>query len=65
MEHSRSGLPVSLARHRLPLEERYGTHERYVQKVHQAATRMVQQRFLLQEDADRLIREAEASAVLR
>ena len=47
------------------LEERYGTHERYVQKVHQAATRMVQQRFLLQEDADRLIREAEASAVLR
>ena len=47
------------------LEERYGTHERYVEKVREAAKRLVQERFLLQEDADRLVREAEASAVLR
>ena len=47
------------------LEERYGTHERYVEKVRDAAKRLVQERFLLQEDADRLVREAEASAVLR
>jgi hypothetical protein len=47
------------------LEERYGTHERYVERVREFAKRMVQERFLLQEDADRLVREAEASAVLR
>jgi hypothetical protein len=47
------------------LEERYGTHEKYVEKVREAAKRLVQERFLLQEDADRLVREAEASAVLR
>ena len=47
------------------LEERYGTHEKYVEKVRAAAARLVRERFLLQEDADRLIREAEASAVLR
>jgi hypothetical protein len=47
------------------LEERYGTHERYVEKVREAARRMVQQRFLLQDDARQLVREAEASAVLR
>lgn len=47
------------------LEERYGTHEKYVEKVREAARRLVRERFLLQEDADRLVREAEASAVLR
>ena len=47
------------------LEERYGTHERYVEKVREAAKRLVQERFLLPDDAERLIREAEASAVLR
>jgi hypothetical protein len=47
------------------LEERYGTHEKYVEKVREAARRLVQERFLLHEDADRLVREAEASAVLR
>jgi hypothetical protein len=47
------------------LEERYGTHEGYVEKVRNAAKRLVQERFLLQEDADRVVREAEASAVLR
>jgi hypothetical protein len=47
------------------LEERYGTHEAYVAKVRTAARALVEQRFLLQEDADRIVREAEASAVLR
>lgn len=50
---------------RLSLEERYGTHERYVARVREAAKRLVEERFLLQEDADRLVREAEGSAVLR
>jgi hypothetical protein len=47
------------------LEERYGSHEAYVSKVRAAARRLVDQRFLLQEDADRLVREAEVSGVLR
>jgi hypothetical protein len=47
------------------LEERYGTHENYVAKVKAAAQALVRQRFLIQEDADRLVREADASAVLR
>jgi hypothetical protein len=47
------------------LEERYGTHENYVARVKAAAQRLVEQRFLVQEDADRLVREAEASGVLR
>ena len=47
------------------LEERYGTHDRYVATVRTAAARMVRDRFLLQEDADRLIAQAEASDVLK
>jgi len=50
---------------RLSLEERYGTHDAYVEKVRAAAARLVRGRFLLQDDADRLIAEAEASTVLR
>jgi Alpha/beta hydrolase domain len=50
---------------RLSLEERYGTHAGYVAKVKEAARRLVEQRFLLEDDADRLVREAEASDVLR
>jgi hypothetical protein len=50
---------------RLSLEERYGTHEGYVAVVGRAAERMVRDRYLLQEDAGRLIAEAEASDVLR
>lgn len=50
---------------RLSLAERYGTHEQYVNEVKSAVRRMVEQRFLLQDDADRLVREAEASDVLR
>ena len=47
------------------LEERYGSHEGYVAVVRAAAARLVRERFLLQEDADRLIAEAAASDVLK
>ncbi|HEY3835343.1 MAG TPA: alpha/beta hydrolase domain-containing protein [Bryobacteraceae bacterium] len=47
------------------LEERYGTHRAYVNSVKAAAEKAVAERFLLREDADRLIAEAEASDVLR
>ena len=50
---------------RLSLEERYGSHQGYVAVVRAAAARLVRDRFLLQEDADRLIAEAEASDVLK
>jgi hypothetical protein len=50
---------------RRSLEERYGSHAAYVARVRAAATRLVEERFLLQDDADRLIREAESSKVLR
>jgi hypothetical protein len=56
-----------LAHHdpRLSLEERYGTHEAYVARVRRAAEQAVRDRFLLPEDATRIVREAEASDVLR
>jgi hypothetical protein len=47
------------------LEERYGAHDRYVAIVRAAAARLVRDRFLLQEDADRLIAETDRSNVLR
>jgi hypothetical protein len=47
------------------LEERYGSHDGYVAVVKSAAARLVRDRFLLQEDADRLIAEATASDVLK
>ncbi len=47
------------------LEERYGTHENYVAKVNAAVERLRALRLLLAGDAERLVREAEASAVLR
>jgi hypothetical protein len=47
------------------LEERYGTHEKYVATVRAAAARLVRDRFLVPEDADRLIAEADGSNVLR
>ena len=50
---------------RLSLEERYGTHEKFVASVRAAAARLVRDRFLLREDADRLIAEADRSAVLK
>ncbi len=50
---------------RLSLQERYGTHEGYVQAVKKAADRAVQEGFLLPEDAQALIQAADKSAVLR
>ena len=47
------------------LEERYGIHEKYVAQVRAAAERLVRGRYLLQDDADRLIAQAEASKVLK
>jgi hypothetical protein len=47
------------------LEERYGTHDRYVTLVRAAAERLVRGRYLLQDDADRLIAQADASSVLK
>src|SRR5437667_812578 len=47
------------------LEERYGTHETYVAQVRAAAERLVRGRYLLKDDADRLIAQAEASKVLK
>jgi hypothetical protein len=49
---------------RLSLEERYGDHAGYVAAVRAAAEKAVSQRFLLREDADRLIAQASASGVL-
>jgi Alpha/beta hydrolase domain len=56
---------VAAADPRPSLEERYGTHEKYVAQVRTAAAHLVKDRFLLQADADRLIAEAESSNVLR
>jgi hypothetical protein len=50
---------------RLSLEERYGTHEKYVELVKAAAAKAVAARLLFAEDADRLIAQASASDVLR
>ncbi len=47
------------------LEERYGTHEKYVASVRTATAQLVKNRFLLEADAARLIAEAESSNVLR
>ena len=50
---------------RLSLEERYRDHAGYVAAVRAAVGRLQSQRFLLAADAERLVREAEASDVLR
>jgi hypothetical protein len=49
---------------RSSLEERYGTHQGYVDAVKKAAAKAVAERFLLPADADRLIAQAAASDVL-
>jgi hypothetical protein len=43
---------------RLSIEERYKDQTDYVQYIGQAARRLIDERFLLQEDAERLIAEA-------
>jgi len=45
------------------LEERYPEHKDYVNAVTSAANRLVQQRFLLQADADRLIQQASKGSI--
>lgn len=50
---------------RKSLQERYADHAGYVNAVRQATAALVKERFLLEEDAQRYIREAEASVVLR
>ena len=49
---------------RLSLEERYHDHAGYVQAVKAAAAKAVSEGFLLQADADKLVRDATASNVL-
>jgi Alpha/beta hydrolase domain len=46
------------------LEERYGNHAGYVAAARAAAEKAVNERFLLRDDADRLIAQASASDVL-
>ena len=50
---------------RLSVEERYRNHAEYVDDVRNAAQRLVRQRLMLQDDADKTVAEAEASEVRR
>jgi len=43
---------------RLSLEERYKSHDDYVEKVSDAANDLVRKRFLLEEDAERIVKKA-------
>jgi hypothetical protein len=45
------------------LEERYPTHDVYVEKVSAAAARLVADRFLLPQDAELLVSQAKAAAI--
>ncbi len=47
------------------LEELYGSHEAYVAKVAGAAKKLQAERLMLPDDVDMIVREAEASDVLR
>jgi hypothetical protein len=47
------------------LEERYGSHDEYVERVAHAARRLEHRRFLLPQDVQRYIDAAAASSVLR
>jgi hypothetical protein len=49
---------------RLSLEERYGTHEKYVEAVRRAAEELINEGFLLPEDAMAEIEKAEKNNVL-
>jgi hypothetical protein len=49
---------------RKSLQERYGSHEGYVKAVRKEAKKLVAERFLLEEDAARFIKEAEASRLM-
>jgi alpha/beta hydrolase family protein len=45
------------------LEERYASHQAYVDQVRAAAEALAAQRFLLAEDVDRFVQAAQASSV--
>ena len=47
------------------LEERYRSHEEYVRAVSKAASKVVHEGYLLQQDATGMIKQAEASDILR
>ena len=47
------------------LEERYTDHAGFVKAVEQAARGLVKERFLLEEDAQTMIKAAEESNILR
>lgn len=49
---------------RLSIEERYGTQEGYICTIKQATAELVSGRFLLQDDADRILSQAEGSPEL-
>ena len=48
---------------RLSLEERYPNHDTYVKKVEQAAKKLMRERFLLKEDAQKIIDTATKSTI--
>jgi len=50
---------------RLSIEERYKDHADYVQQVSRAARTLVDERFLLPEDAERIIQEAKKLSLFR
>jgi len=50
---------------RLSLEERYRDHRGYVEAVRNASRELIRAGFLVDEDAERFLAEAEASGVLR
>ncbi len=50
---------------RKSLEERYRTHEGYVKEVEKAARKLMKERFLLEEDVERIVQAAEDSDVLK
>ena len=47
------------------LEERYGSHAGYVRRLEEAAQRLVTERLLLQEDAERLVERAKSAEIAR
>ena len=50
---------------RLSLEERYGSHDGYVDAVRRSVARAMQEGFLLEADGAALVKAAQDSAVLR
>jgi len=50
---------------RKSLQERYKSHQGYVDAVEKGAAELVRERFLLPEDAERFISDAKASSVLK